>query len=158
MTRCSHSLERTFIENKVTLVVGIAMTEYELLSAYNETAEAINTNFQFWLSATFGLIIVSDLPNIKLSKVMDRLLLTLYICLSILFTTRLYTTGALNDGLRNTLIDSGSSVRVVSELTNNLFAVLYLTVMIIGTLGTTILVVRARRPKHIKDKRLDTVT
>ena len=125
------------------------MTEYELLSAYNETAEAINTNFQFWLSATFGLIIVSDLPNIKLSKVMDHLLLTLYVCLSVLFTIRLFTTGALNDGLRNALIDMGSSVRVVSELTNNLFAVLYLIVMISGTLGTTILVFRASRSKHI---------
>jgi hypothetical protein len=134
------------------------MTEYELLSAYNETAEAISTNFQFWLSVTFGLIIVADLPNIKLSKVMGRLLLTLYVCLSVLFTIRLYTTGALNDGLRNALIDMGSSVHVVSELTNNLFAVLFLVVMISGTLGTTILVIRASRSKHMEDKRLDTVT
>ncbi len=134
------------------------MTEYELLSAYNETAEAINANFQFWLSATFGLIVVSDLSHIKLSKVMGRLLLTLYSCLSILFTVRLFTTGALNDGLRNALIDAGSSVHVVSELTNNVFAVLYLLVMIVGTLGTIILVARAKKSKSEDEKSQDKVS
>ncbi len=124
------------------------MTEYEMLEAYIATSDSIYANIEFWLTVTFGVILISDFPNIRLSRTMSRLILVLYGFLSLLFIVRLYTTGALNDGLRNDIINSGSSLLLVNELTNNLFAVLSLVTMILGTIGTIILVAKVNKSKY----------
>ena len=64
------------------------MTEYELVSLLRETASTISQDFEFFISATFGVILVSYIVGDKISNIHRTVLLVLYLGSVALFYLR----------------------------------------------------------------------
>ena len=112
------------------------MTEAELVGAYIESLQAIDGNFQFWLSITFALLVATYLANRSIPKALQFIASTIYLAASVLFAVRLFTLGVTLTSLRDQIVSLGSQTHVVSTLTNALIGILYLGIMVGGTLAT----------------------
>jgi hypothetical protein len=60
---------------------------------YHQTLDAINSNFEFWLTATFALIIAFYFASEKISNLIYRIMLFLYGGASALMFARLIEIG-----------------------------------------------------------------
>ena len=121
------------------------MTEAELVAAYLESLQAIDGNFQFWLSITFAMLVAAYLASRSIPKALQFTALTIYVAASVLFTVRLFTLGLTVTSLQNQLASLGSQTRVVSTGTNGLIGVLYFGIIVGGTLATIAFVVSRGR-------------
>ncbi len=64
------------------------MTEYELISLMRDTYTAVATEFEFFVGATFALIVTSYVAGDKLTRVARVVLALLYVSATILFVVR----------------------------------------------------------------------
>ena len=64
------------------------MTEYEVISLIRESVAAINQDFEFFLTATFAVIVTSYAVGDRLGTFPRILLATLYLVASVLFYLR----------------------------------------------------------------------
>lgn len=121
------------------------MNEAELITAFHQTLNAIDSNFEFWLSASFALILAFYFASEKISNLMYRIILFLYISTSVLMYARLWVFGVMNESLRAQLQELGTETYIASYTTNVLFGIGFGLVMIIGTCGTVSFVVSTKK-------------
>ena len=121
------------------------MTEAELVSTYLQTLDAINSNFEFWLTATFALIIAFYFASEKISNQMYRIVLFLYISTTGLMFGRLFEVGLTNESVRAQLKALDSETYINSALGNTIFGVSFWLIMIVGTIGTVLFVVSTKK-------------
>ena len=121
------------------------MTEAELISTYHQTLDAINSNFEFWLTATFALIIAFYFASEKISNLMYRIILFLYVSTSVLMFARLVEIGLTNESVRAQLEALDSETYINSILGNTIFGIAFWLIMIVGTIGTVLFVVSTKK-------------
>ena len=122
------------------------MSEADLISLFVESSQALDANFEFWLTVSFALVVASYLVPEKIPVAVYGLTTTLYLVASALFMLRGHATGRMLTSIRDQLDAMGSTITLITPAENTLVAMLYLFIMIGGTVGTIAFVFwRARR-------------
>ena len=121
------------------------MSESELISTYLQTLDAVNSNFEFWLSATFALIIAFYFASERISNRMYRIILFLYISTSALMFGRLIEIGLTNESVRAQFEELDTKTYISSIAANTVFGVAFWLIMILGTIGTVLFVVSTKK-------------
>ncbi|MFK5949152.1 MAG: hypothetical protein QM500_10345 [Methylococcales bacterium] len=113
------------------------MTEYEVISLIRESVAAINQDFEFFLTATFAVLVTAYAVGDRLGTFPRVMLATLYLASSILFYLRY---GALSEQASyyfQLLTDMGSEF---PQPDRGLHALLRKLLMILGSLATVYLI------------------
>ena len=121
------------------------MSEAELISAFHQTLDAINSNFEFWLSATFALILAFYFASEKISNLMFRIVLFLYISTTLLMFGRLWEFGMTNESIRAQIQALNTNTYIAGYASNVLFGLGFWLIMIVGTIGTVMFVVSTKK-------------
>ena len=121
------------------------MSESELISTYLQTLDAVNSNFEFWLSATFALIIAFYFASERISNRMYRIILFLYISTSALMFGRLIEIGLTNESVRAQFEELDTKTYISCIAANTVFGVAFWLIMILGTIGTVLFVVSTKK-------------
>jgi hypothetical protein len=112
------------------------MTESEIIEMMYESLGYADRNFEFWISASFGVILAFHFSGERVTPLMHRLITFLYCSATVLFVSRWSVAALQYAQFRQELIDMGSSVKVSSLLMESVISVAYLLVICIGTVGT----------------------
>lgn len=112
------------------------MSEAELISLFVESSQALDSNFEFWLTVSFALLVASYLVAEKLPFPVFLITVFLYIVSTGLFMLRGATMGRMLTSIRDQLDALNSETTVISSAENYSVAVLYFEIMITGSLAT----------------------
>jgi hypothetical protein len=112
------------------------LSEAELISLFLETSQALDSNFEFWLTVSFALLVASYLVRERLPYSVFMLTTFLYIVSTLLFTFRGMTTGRTLTSIRDQLDAINTETVLISANENLVVAGLYFVIMIIGTVAT----------------------
>ena len=96
----------------------------------------MDSTFQFWLSASFAVIIATHFAAEKLSRLVRRLVSTLYLTATILFLTRVMHVGYQFFSYNDMLIAEGLAPFPSHPAARVIISVGMLTIMVLGTIGT----------------------
>ena len=121
------------------------MTESELIELMYESLGYADRNFEFWITATFGVILAFHFSGERVTPLMYRLIMFLYCSATVLFVSRWSVAVLQYAQFRQELTNMGSSVKVSSLLMESVISVAYLLVIGIGTLGAIYFGHKARR-------------
>jgi hypothetical protein len=111
------------------------MTESELLTFLHEQVGDIDVNFQFWLSATFAVLLSFFFAGERITGYIRTTLIALYIGSTILFATRLFLAGASTEVARRELEDMGSKLIMTNLSINGFIGLLYVAIILFGTIA-----------------------
>lgn len=64
------------------------MTEVDLLPLFLDVNQDIDTQFQFWISITFAVLVASFVADERLSRIERRVITALYLCAAIIILAR----------------------------------------------------------------------
>lgn len=129
------------------------MTESELLTFLNEQSGDIDVNFQFWLSATFAVLVSFFFAGEKLVGFIRNTLVVLYIASTLLFTARLFLAGASVELARQELEKLDSAMLTANPAINGFVGLLYASIILYGTISTIYVALNSEkiRPKSRDD-------
>ena len=111
------------------------MTERELIETYFDLISSSNSDFEFWLSATFAITMAFHFTGTQISKLLKRYLLTLYIFTSLIFISRFTNTGLSLTGIYRKLLESGSSLELGIAVPSFVIGPTMIVIMMAGTIG-----------------------
>ncbi len=112
------------------------MTEAELLAAYWDTFGRMDSNFEFWLSGTFAMLLTFYFASNRIDKRMKWLLVTLYATFSITFIARFMSWVSVSGLIRDDLVAVNSSYLALSEGQSMTFSIGFALVFALGFFGT----------------------
>jgi hypothetical protein len=112
------------------------LNEAELISLLIESSLALDSNFEFWLTASFALLVASYLVKEEIPYPVFLITSFLYIVSTILFMVRGMATGRMLSSIRDQLGTMNSETAIISANENLLVAALYFVIMITGTATT----------------------
>ena len=112
------------------------MTEAELLAAYWDTFGRMDSNFEFWLSGTFAMLLTFYFAGNRIDKKMKWLLVTLYATFSITFIARFMSWVSVSGLIRDDLVAVNSSYLALSEGQSMTFSIGFALVFALGFFGT----------------------
>lgn len=112
------------------------MNEAELLSLFLEALQTLDSNFEFWLTVSFALLVASYLVTERLPKPLLVITVFLYLASTLLFMLRGMNIGKTLTSIRDQLEAMNSEVALISASENLFVAGLYFIVMIVGAIGT----------------------
>lgn len=116
------------------------MSEAELISLFLEASQSLDSNFEFWLTVSFALLVASYLVTERLPYAVLLLTMFLYIVSTALFMVRGITTGRTLTSIRDQLDAMKTETVLVSAGENLFIAGLYFVIMITGTAATIVFV------------------
>jgi hypothetical protein len=119
------------------------LNEAELINLFIETSQALDSNFEFWLTVSFALLVASYLVTEKIPYPVFLITVFLYIVSTTLFMVRGMTMGRMLTSIRDQLVEMNSKTALISADENLFVAILYFVIMITGT-ATTIAFVHWR--------------
>ena len=112
------------------------MNEADLLNLFIESSQALDSNFEFWLTVSFALLVASYLVTEEVPYPVFLTTTFLYIVSTALFIVRGMTMGRMLTSIRDQLVAMNSESALISAGENMLVALLYFVVMITGTAAT----------------------
>lgn len=112
------------------------MNEADLITLFIESSQALDSNFEFWLTVSFALLVASYFVKEKIPYPVFLITTFLYIASTLLFMLRGMTTGRMLTSIRDQLVAMNSETAVISADANLLVALLYFVIMITGTATT----------------------
>ena len=112
------------------------MSEAEIIEMMYESLSYADRNFQFWISASFAVILAFHFSSSKLSNLMYRLITFLYCSATILFVGRWFVAAMQYASFRQQLLDMGTSMQVSGNAMEMVITVAYASVIVLGTVGT----------------------
>ncbi len=115
---------------------GGPLSEAELIGLFLETSQTLDSNFEFWLTVSFALLVASYLVTERLPKLVMVLTLSLYVTATVLFMVRGMNTGRTLTSIRDQLEAMNSETALISAGENLFVAVLYFVIMVVGTAAT----------------------
>jgi hypothetical protein len=130
---------------------GSMMTEADLIERYLQSAQVMDSNFQVWLSITFALLVATYLANKKIPPALQWIALVLYGAVSTLFTIRHVIVGETLASLSAQIVEMQSSTSVATSNENSLLGILYILILVGGTLATTVFVILHNRGRNDVD-------
>lgn len=125
------------------------MNESELINLFIATSQALDSNFEFWLTASFGLLVAAYLVTEKIPYPVLLVTMFLYLVSTLLFMVRGMTMGRMLTSIQEQLQQMDTEVALISSGENMLVATLYFVIMVTGTATTLAFVYwRFRRLRH----------
>ena len=118
---------------------GGPLSEAELIGLFLETSQTLDSNFEFWLTVSFALLVASYLVTERLPKLVMVLTLSLYVTATVLFMVRGMNTGRTLTSIRDQLEAMNSETALISAGEN-----LFVAVQVFGqrlTAGLALLIV-----------------
>ena len=112
------------------------MTEFEIVQLLGEAGDSVNANFQFWLSSSFAVLLSFFFAGDRIVGFIKWSVVALYTASSILFSIRLFVAGVQSQIYVQMLEDVGSNTVVLSSGINSFIGLLYLIILLIGTITT----------------------
>ncbi len=112
------------------------MSEAELIGLFLEASQNLDSNFEFWLTASFALIIASYFLTEKLPNSVFLLAMFLYVSSTLLFMVRGMAAGRTLTSIRDQLEALNTETALISTHENLLVAFLYFLIMVVGTAST----------------------
>ena len=112
------------------------MSEAELIGLFLEASQNLDSNFEFWLTASFALIIASYFLTEKLPYSVFWLAMFLYVSSTLLFMVRGMTAGRTLTSILDQLKALNTETALISTNENLLVAFLYFVIMVVGTVST----------------------
>jgi len=116
------------------------MTEAELIGLFLESSQALDSNFEFWLTVSFALLVASYLVTEKIPWSVFTVTISLYAAATALFMIRGMTMGRTLTSIRDQLESMGTTTSVIAAGENYLVAGLYFVIMLGGTASTIVFV------------------
>jgi hypothetical protein len=120
----------------LTVGAGGTLSEAELIGLFLETSQSLDSNFEFWLTVSFALLVASYLVTERLPYSVFMLTMFLYIVSTVLFMLRGMNTGRTLTSIRDQLHARNSEIVLIGADENMVVAGLYFVVMITGTVAT----------------------
>lgn len=124
------------------------MSEAEIIELMYESLGYADRNFEFWITASFAVILAFHFSGERLSALMFRLITFLYVSSAVLFVSRWSVAALQYASFRQQLIDMGSSVQISSNFMEGFIGVTYAIVICFGTIGTVYFGYRTYRNVH----------
>lgn len=112
------------------------MNEADLLSLLIESSQALDSNFEFWLTVSSALLVASYLVTEKIPYPVFLVTTALYVLSTLLFMIRGMTMGKTLTSIRDQLDAMDAETALIGADQNMLVAVLYFVIMITGTATT----------------------
>ena len=126
------------------------MTEAELINLFIESSQALDSNFEFWLTVSFALLVASYLVTEEIPRSVFLVTISLYAAATALFMVRGMTMGRTLTSIRDHLESMGTTTSIITAGENYLVAGLYFIIMLGGTASTMIFVYwRFRRLRNL---------
>ena len=126
------------------------MTEAELINLFIESSQALDSNFEFWLTVSFALLVASYLVTEEIPKSVFLVTISLYAAATALFMVRGMTMGRTLSSIRDQLESMGTTTSIITAGENYFVAGLYFIIMLGGTAATMIFVYwRFRRLRNL---------
>ena len=123
------------------------MTEAEMVGLFIESTQALDSNFQFWLSITFATLVAAYLASERIPITLKIVAVVLYALVSTLFFARHLTMANTLFSLSEQIIALDSETYVVSTGENAFIGLLYLITFVVGSLSTISYVLFVSRKK-----------
>ncbi|MBQ12828.1 MAG: hypothetical protein QGG67_14150 [Gammaproteobacteria bacterium] len=114
------------------------MTERELIETFFDALNMVNSNFEFWLTATFAFIMAIHFAGSQLSIMVKRFLQGLYLLAAVIFFSRFVAAATLLMSVVELIAEVGTEVLIQGPIPSNLIGILNLVVMITGTIGAVV--------------------
>jgi hypothetical protein len=112
------------------------MSEADLISLFLESSQALDSNFEFFLTVSFAVLVASYLVTEKIPFPVFLITISLYLVSTILFMIRGATMGRTLTSIRDQLDAMNSEISLISANENLVVAGLYFVIMIAGSLTT----------------------
>jgi hypothetical protein len=112
------------------------MSESAIIEMMYESLGYADRNFEFWISASFAVILAFHFSGDRLTTLMYRLITFLYCSATILFVSRWSLAAMQYASFRQQLLDMGSSIKVSGNVMEGIITLAYLMVIVLGTIGT----------------------
>ena len=126
------------------------MTEAELLSVAHDTVTRMDTIFEFWITATFAVLVTFFFIGERATKVSQWISAVLYSVFSALMINRFSSVGFIFEDLRVELLEMGS-VGVISNTTTVINFVLWPSIFVLGTISTLFFIFSRSRILKLKE-------
>lgn len=112
------------------------MTEIELLELLRAGNDGIDSNFQFWLSSSFAILMAFYFAHGKIESFVKWTAISLYVGSTVLFFIRMAGNGLSAIQARADLELIGSEYVIYGSSGGSVIALLFIALVIIGTLAT----------------------
>jgi hypothetical protein len=112
------------------------LNEADLISLFIQSSQALDSNFEFWLTASFALLVASYLVTEEIPYPVFWITTFLYVVSTVLFMVRGMTMGRMLTSIRDQMAAMNSETALISADENQLVALLYFVIMIAGTATT----------------------
>ena len=122
------------------------MNEFELLELLRTANESVDSNFQFWLSSCFAVLMAFFFAGDKIVGYMKWAIVLLFVASTILFTYRIQASGRLATRAREALEEIGSEFLTISSDTSVFFiGGSFMTIILLGTIATVYFCLYSRK-------------
>ena len=125
------------------------MTQAEMFEVLFLAAEQMNSNFEFWISGTFAIIVAFFFAGQKIPKSYRVLMSILYLIFTAIVFIRFIFASSLLVSARDTLREMNPDLVMEGGLPGDIAGALYLILFIAGTLCTLVFV--SRHNKILKE-------
>jgi hypothetical protein len=113
------------------------MTEMELLELLKAANEEVDANFQFWLSASFAVLMAFFFAGDRIVGYIRWVVVLLYVTSTTLFVYRIRASGVMATRVRVVLEDMGSDFLTVGSDTSAIvIGGSFMTIILVGTIAT----------------------
>mgnify|MGYP001030155558 CR=1 FL=1 len=116
------------------------LTNEELIQLYDVVTSSVNAQFELWLTITFSVIIASYLAGHRLASLLQNLMATLYLAVSVLLYLMLVGAVQFSQQFEalNTVTSSNSSLVLA-------IVVLRTLVWVLGTIATIVFIFKGNK-------------
>ncbi len=112
------------------------MSETDLISLFIEASQALDSNFEFFLTVSFAVLVASYLVTERIPFPVFLITIFLYFAATTLFMIRGATMGKTLTSIRDQLDAMNAETSLISANENLLVAGLYFVIMITGSIAT----------------------
>lgn len=113
------------------------MSEVELLDLLRAANEGVDSNFQFWLSATFAILMAFFFAGDRIVGYIRWAIVLLYVASTILFVFRILDAGQLATRARSALEELGSDFLIIgSDSSAIVIGGSFMLIILLGTIAT----------------------
>ncbi len=122
------------------------MSEFELLELLRTANEAVDSNFQFWLSSSFAVLMAFFFAGDKILGYIKWVVVMLFVSSTILFVYRIQASGRVATRVREALEEMGSNYLTIDA---NISALViggsFMIIILLGSIATVYFCLNSKR-------------
>ena len=129
------------------------MTDSELISAYFTALDAVNGNFEFWLTITFAILVSFYYAGNKFPTYLKRLLISIYLVTAFALLLRLTNAGRFSGSILARIIERDADLALNSVPQASFVGILWILIIVAGTIATVYYALRVDSIGNSKSSR-----